>query len=1183
MSKNRRHDIVKPSKYKTSMCTFFMSAEGCPFGERCAFAHGEAELRPEVQPTPAATSSSSSPSSAPVAVGDNGNEGGAAATTVDAAEGSSAMPPACRASTTATPGSCHTDPSTANVATGGTTPTSSSAPSQKPLPVDTGSTPVASITVPSAGGAVAAAAHTRAGRQARTKDPNKGKGGLTGNDSGHTSPAAAGGGGGGADSNSGSVSGGGSCRPHTPVTPNSGGSTGPRKKARNSATVSTNVQMPNSCSPTNHATFPAVTPPGTQPRGGTHKQKDRHAGRAQPQTVAVNATSTITSASQSSPTPPQPHTTSEGDPLSQSPPGGPDSGVGTAPLFIPTTMARTPFFNINDNHHPINAVADVNVVVGAGGVPLSAAKYSPPAVIESQTTPSPSAANAAQPQPASPGHGRGIMRYNTIARGSHLHRAGGGGQGPHPSNPTSLTGQQQQQQPFHTFPFDFVAAMQMATPPFPPPPPLPRQQQQQQQPPPQHTSMDASGSGGMPNLYVLPPGAPFANPAGAPSCFCFPMPGMMGPPAGGMGYQRNGSGPKQPPHAPQTSTYRKQQANGSSPHHVNLNQPPQQQQQQQPPANMTMQSLFSSNAPPTVVHIPLGQMMGGGCCGGLPGGKGPAEYGASWASSAAAYYNAQQQQQQPGVFRPDPGLLSSLLQQSQPISFTTTTGGDGAGGGPTTTLNAYPIAPTSLTSALFADSVFGGSGTGGGAASALPTAATTTAAGGSGGANGEIDAESEGVMNRLFQLFANTNGTAAGQSGASSANADDEEDGLAEGLSAAVERWLRGQQDGTSGSSSAFAMEAIPSGLLNSPPTAAVGAVSPSQPPPFSSSSGAAGKTRSETARTKSAAVAGSTGSNPVPPTVAGPALASTSITSLPSSATITATAAAADTAKAEGGAAHTGEKAATPPPAPLSVELLPSGADRPIVAALRSPVVLKVDEPMRKKQPITSSFFRRRSPPRPVESSNGGPADGAMPPRAPVAVSSAATSKTPAAVPTAAAVSASGSRTSTSTPKPRTMLCSVIKEGPHTPQNREPEDVTDANAIAESAQASTTSAAANGPILLYCPDNNTLFYITGSSGKGEGPVKLKENPALAAASAERGSEEATENTVRSDPSGATTEAGDCAEAAAASKAACKAAVKKAAAPGGHVFLCHKSKPKKLAMRGGDEDSDEEEDLEYAI
>ncbi|KAG8348100.1 putative Zinc finger C x8 C x5 C x3 H type (and similar) [Trypanosoma vivax] len=47
MTKNRKHDIVKTSKYKTSLCSFFVDQIGCPFGERCAFAHGEEELRSE--------------------------------------------------------------------------------------------------------------------------------------------------------------------------------------------------------------------------------------------------------------------------------------------------------------------------------------------------------------------------------------------------------------------------------------------------------------------------------------------------------------------------------------------------------------------------------------------------------------------------------------------------------------------------------------------------------------------------------------------------------------------------------------------------------------------------------------------------------------------------------------------------------------------------------------------------------------------------------------------------------------------------------------------------------------------------------------------------------------------------------------------------------------------------------
>ncbi|KAL7702936.1 zinc finger (CCCH type) protein [Lotmaria passim] len=58
MTKNRRHDIVKPSKFKTSMCTFFMSAEGCPFSDKCAFAHGEDELRSEPKDSGASISTS---------------------------------------------------------------------------------------------------------------------------------------------------------------------------------------------------------------------------------------------------------------------------------------------------------------------------------------------------------------------------------------------------------------------------------------------------------------------------------------------------------------------------------------------------------------------------------------------------------------------------------------------------------------------------------------------------------------------------------------------------------------------------------------------------------------------------------------------------------------------------------------------------------------------------------------------------------------------------------------------------------------------------------------------------------------------------------------------------------------------------------------------------------------------
>ncbi|KPA73280.1 putative zinc finger (CCCH type) protein [Leptomonas pyrrhocoris] len=71
MTKNRRHDIVKPSKFKTSMCTFFISEEGCPFGDKCAFAHGDEELRAEPKESTAAaatappetTAATSSPAS----------------------------------------------------------------------------------------------------------------------------------------------------------------------------------------------------------------------------------------------------------------------------------------------------------------------------------------------------------------------------------------------------------------------------------------------------------------------------------------------------------------------------------------------------------------------------------------------------------------------------------------------------------------------------------------------------------------------------------------------------------------------------------------------------------------------------------------------------------------------------------------------------------------------------------------------------------------------------------------------------------------------------------------------------------------------------------------------------------------------------------------------------------------
>lgn len=40
---------VKPSKFKTTICQFFAKNAECPFGDKCAFAHGEAELRSEDQ------------------------------------------------------------------------------------------------------------------------------------------------------------------------------------------------------------------------------------------------------------------------------------------------------------------------------------------------------------------------------------------------------------------------------------------------------------------------------------------------------------------------------------------------------------------------------------------------------------------------------------------------------------------------------------------------------------------------------------------------------------------------------------------------------------------------------------------------------------------------------------------------------------------------------------------------------------------------------------------------------------------------------------------------------------------------------------------------------------------------------------------------------------------------------
>ncbi|KAH9600819.1 zinc finger protein [Trypanosoma melophagium] len=51
MGRNRKRDIVKSSKYKTSICSFYITPEGCPFGDHCAFAHGADELRSEIENT----------------------------------------------------------------------------------------------------------------------------------------------------------------------------------------------------------------------------------------------------------------------------------------------------------------------------------------------------------------------------------------------------------------------------------------------------------------------------------------------------------------------------------------------------------------------------------------------------------------------------------------------------------------------------------------------------------------------------------------------------------------------------------------------------------------------------------------------------------------------------------------------------------------------------------------------------------------------------------------------------------------------------------------------------------------------------------------------------------------------------------------------------------------------------
>ena len=48
-SKKQQNREVKPSKFKTTLCQFYIKGEECPFGEKCAFAHGDQELRDETE------------------------------------------------------------------------------------------------------------------------------------------------------------------------------------------------------------------------------------------------------------------------------------------------------------------------------------------------------------------------------------------------------------------------------------------------------------------------------------------------------------------------------------------------------------------------------------------------------------------------------------------------------------------------------------------------------------------------------------------------------------------------------------------------------------------------------------------------------------------------------------------------------------------------------------------------------------------------------------------------------------------------------------------------------------------------------------------------------------------------------------------------------------------------------
>ncbi|CCD17725.1 unnamed protein product [Trypanosoma congolense IL3000] len=47
MARNSKHVEVKPSKYRTSLCEHYQRDKECPYGDRCAFAHGEHQLQTE--------------------------------------------------------------------------------------------------------------------------------------------------------------------------------------------------------------------------------------------------------------------------------------------------------------------------------------------------------------------------------------------------------------------------------------------------------------------------------------------------------------------------------------------------------------------------------------------------------------------------------------------------------------------------------------------------------------------------------------------------------------------------------------------------------------------------------------------------------------------------------------------------------------------------------------------------------------------------------------------------------------------------------------------------------------------------------------------------------------------------------------------------------------------------------